>query len=172
MKKLLPVILALVGLAIGTGAGVFLAPSPEPVEKTESSCPDGEHCEDKPKDLPAPEKKSAEYNPDQEWDYVKLPKQFVVPVIKKDRVRALVVLSLSLEVEVGQSDAVLAKVPKLRDGFLQVLFDHANSGGFDGAFTTGRSMSDLRGELFEVAQFMAGETVAAVLIDEIVKQSM
>jgi len=171
MKKLFPIILAVIGLAIGLGAGVFLSPAPEQVEVVDT-CEGGSDCPELPKDLPPPASEKAGYNPDEEWDYVKLPKQFVVPVIKKDRVRSLVVLSLSLEVELGQSDAILSRAPKLRDGFLQVLFDHANSGGFDGAFTTGRSMSDLRGELLGVAERLLGSSVAAVLIEEIVKQSI
>jgi len=171
MKKLFPIILAVVGLAIGLGAGIFLSPAPEPVEMVDA-CGDDPDCVSPPKDMPAPSRQVSEFNPDEEWDYVDLPKQFVVPVIKNDKVRALVVLSLSLEVELGQSDAVLSRTPKLRDGFLQVLFNHANSGGFDGAFTTGRSMSDLRGELLGVAEQLLGPSVASVLIEEIVKQSI
>ncbi len=170
MKKLLPIILVLLGAGVGIGAGIALAPAPE-TEQTAAAC-DGDDCENGPSDLPPPEPMETEYDPEQVWDYVKLPKQFVVPVIKKDKVRALVVLSLSLEVEAGQSDLVLSRVPKLRDGFLQVLFDHANSGGFDGAFTTGRSMADLRGELHEVAVRYLGGIAETVLIEEIVKQSM
>ncbi len=169
MKKLLPIILAVLGLGIGVGAGVFLAPAPE---VTETVACEGDDCPENNPDMAPPEQQVTEFDPDEEWDYVKLPRQFVVPVIKSDRVRSLVVLSLSLEVQLGQSDLVLARSPKLRDGFLQVLFDHANSGGFDGAFTTGRSMSDLRGELQGVAHRLLGDTVAAVLIEEIVKQTM
>lgn len=172
MKKLLPLVLALVGLGAGVFGGTLLAPTPETPEMTNSECPEGDKCEDVVADLPPPEKSKPEYDPDEQWDYVKLPKQFVVPVIKKEKVRALVVLSLSLEVSVGETDTVLAKTPKLRDAFLQVLFDHANSGGFDGAFTTGRSMSDLRSELYGAAARYLGEKVSAVLIDEIVKQSV
>lgn len=171
MKKLLPIILAVIGLGAGLGAGVFLSPEPE-VAEVEPICPEGEECETPPKDLAPPTPKKAQPNLDEEWDYVKLPKQFVVPVIKKDRVRALVVLTLSLEVTLGQSDMVLSRSPKLRDAFLQVLFNHANSGGFDGAFTTGKSMRDLRGELLEVAQTLLGDTISSVLIEEIVKQSV
>ena len=64
-------------------------------------------------------------------EYVKLSNQFVVPVVKGKTVVSLVVLSLSLEVPEGQKDAVFRREPKLRDSFLQVLFDHANIGGFD-----------------------------------------
>lgn len=170
MKKLLPIILGIIGLVGGIGAGAFLKPAPEPVEEV-ASCIDGEENCATP-DMPPPQASVAVVDPDVVWDYVKLPKQFIVPIIQKDKVRALVVLSISLEVTVGTSDLVLARSPKLRDAFLQVLFDHANSGGFDGAFTTGRAMSDLRGELLDSARKQLGATVESILIEEMVKQTM
>lgn len=170
MKKLLPVILAVVGLIGGIGAGVMMKPAPEPIAMSAETCDDAHPCP--PEDLPPPKKKAPAFDPETTWDYVKLPKQFVVPLIKSERVRALVVLSLSLEVEVGMSDTVLAKAPRLRDAFLQDLFDHANSGGFDGAFTTGRAMRDLREQLAETARQFLGPNVSSVLIEEIVKQAV
>lgn len=170
MKKLLPVILAVVGLGVGIGAGSFLKPAPEPLEMATALC-EGKECE-AVEDLKPPKPIEMVVDPDAVFDYVKLPKQFVVPIIRNEKVRALVVLTLSLEVEAGTSDAVLAKAPRLRDAFLQVLFDHANSGGFDGAFTSGRAMSDLRDELKETARSYMGKTVESVLIEEIVKQSV
>ena len=56
----------------------------------------------------------------------------------------MVVLSLSLEVEAGNTEAVYAREPKLRDVFLQVLFDHANSAAFSGSFTDGSNLILLR----------------------------
>ncbi len=59
----------------------------------------------------------------------------------------------------------------MRDSFLQVLFDHANAGGFDGAFTEAGAMDQLRGALREVAQRDLGEElVKDVLILEIARQ--
>lgn len=172
MKKLFPIILAVIGLGAGVGAGAFLRPAPEPIVEATVTCDEGdEGCEMGVPDMPLPAP-VVEPDPDEIKEYVSLPKQFVVPVVKKERVRSLVVLTISLEVEVGTSDAALAKTPKLRDVLLQVLFNHANSGGFDGAFTTGRSMSDLRGELLEEAQKVLGSSVHSVLIEEIVKQAM
>ncbi len=170
MKKLLPIILAVVGLVGGVGAGAFLQPSPEMVVEDTCDAKDGE-CMESADEVPyAAAAQVDNYDPDKIWDYVKLPKQFVIPIIKKERVSALVVLTISLEVEPDNSDAVLARAPKLNDGFLQVMFAHANSGGFDGAFTTGQSMKDLRGALNEVSKRYLGDIVNDVLIEEIVKQ--
>lgn len=157
MKKLLPLIFLLIGTGAGVGAGIFLRP---PATEPELTAEDGAKVE--------AEKIEVEEPTDRE--YVKMNNQFVVPVVKRDQVQALVVLSLSVEVPAGQKDAIYAKEPKLRDSFLQVLFDHANIGGFDGAFTNANNLAVLRGALREVAQKDMGDQITDVLIIEIARQ--
>jgi hypothetical protein len=104
-------------------------------------------------------------------EYVKLSNQFVVPIVRNERVTALVVLALSLEIPAGQTDTVLSREPKLRDSFLQILFDHANIGGFQGNFTDAQVLGRLRMALREVAQRDLGRDLAKdVLIVEIARQ--
>ena len=161
MKKLLPIVLLLIGIGAGGGAGVFLSPIPE------STTLEGETEE---ASTPAKETGSAD-EPPLGLEYVKMNNQFVVPVVKGDQISALVVLSLSIEASEGQSQAIYFKEPKLRDAFLQVMFDHANIGGFDGAFTSADTLEGLRRGLREVAQKLMGiEVVHDVLIIEIARQ--
>jgi hypothetical protein len=82
----------------------------------------------------------------------------------------MVILSLSLEVATGTSEQVYSREPKLRDGFLQVLFDHANSGGFKGSFTDSSNLVLLRRTLMETARSILGEVVQDVLISDIARQ--
>ncbi|WP_299140050.1 flagellar basal body-associated FliL family protein [uncultured Tateyamaria sp.] len=159
IKKLLPLVLLLIGAGAGVGAGIFLRPAPEPVEMTE--------------DAETPDvmvKEKAEDEPQLDREYVKMNNQFVVPIVNGDKVQGLVVMSLSLEVPAGQKDLIYAREPKLRDSFLQVLFDHANIGGFDGAFTNANNLAVLRGALREVAQKDMGDGITDVLIIEIARQ--
>ncbi|WP_299297840.1 flagellar basal body-associated FliL family protein [uncultured Tateyamaria sp.] len=159
IKKLLPLVLLLIGAGAGVGAGIFLRPTPEPVEMTE--------------DAETPDvmvKEKAEDEPQLDREYVKMNNQFVVPIVNGDKVQGLVVMSLSLEVPAGQKDLIYAREPKLRDSFLQVLFDHANIGGFDGAFTNANNLAVLRGALREVAQKDMGDGITDVLIIEIARQ--
>ncbi|NUB44609.1 flagellar basal body-associated FliL family protein [Fertoebacter nigrum] len=148
MRKILPLLLALLGLAAGGGAGFALRPAPS-------------------SDAPPPEAKAETQAPP---DYVKLNNQFVVPVVEDGRVAALVILALSLEVTQGNSEAVYLREPKLRDGMLQVLFDHANAGGFRGAFTDGSNLVLLRKALLETAKQVLGDMVSDVLIVDIMRQ--
>ena len=82
----------------------------------------------------------------------------------------MVILSLSLEVKPSSSEQVYAKEPKLRDVFLQVMFDHANAGGFRGSFTDGSNLILLRRALQEAGVSVLGDILTDVLIVDIARQ--
>jgi hypothetical protein len=168
MKRLfLPLLLALLGLGGGIGAGLFLRPPPEDLLAAAADpCGEAEARDDA-----AGEEPPADPEGEPTRDYVKLNNQFVVPVIAGGEVASLVILSLTLEVAPGTSEQVYAHEPKLRDEFLQVLFDHANVGGFDGAFTDGNNLDVLRKALREAARTSMGEAIRDVLITDIVRQA-
>ena len=156
MAKLLPIILLIIGAAIGGGAGVFLKPE-EPV------------CEEEPCEEPVAE---VEVEPEEEPTYLAMKSQFVVPVIQNELVKSLVVMSISLEIGPESTEYVFSREPKLRDTFLQVLFDHAHVGGFNGAFTESGRLSVLRVALLEAAQSIVGQEISDILITDIVRQEM
>ncbi|MEJ2000155.1 MAG: hypothetical protein P8X77_02005 [Maritimibacter sp.] len=81
-------------------------------------------------------------------------------------------VSLSIEVTPGYSTDVYQLEPRLRNTFLQVLFDHSNSGGFDGAFTSGPKMKALHEALYEAAHMELGEKLKDVLITDIARQDL
>ena len=169
MRKLLPVLLALIGLGLGGGAGLVLRPPAEEIVEVNPCGEDEAHGaaikgDDGEDDGHSDEGDATVH------DYVKLNNQFVVPVVEHSDVVALVILSISLEVVAGNTEAVYLREPKLRDVFLQVLFDHANAGGFDGAFTQSNNMDVLRSGLLESARKIMGAAVIDVLIVDIVRQ--
>jgi flagellar FliL protein len=167
LKKLLPVLLALVGTGAGVAAGLVMLPSASGVAGGQP-LPD---C--LPNDFsagPAPERPPDSASPTADREYVKMNNQFVIPVMGPDRVQALVVASLSVEVTAGSTESVYDREPKLRDAFLQVMFDHANIGGFEGSFTAADRMDILRGALLDAARAVLGRDVSDVLITEIARQ--
>jgi flagellar protein FliL len=169
LRKLLPVLLALVGLGGGVGAGLFLRPAPAAEDHAaEGADPAkaGEHGDAAEGEAVAEDGEPEEGAP----EYVKMNNQFVVPVVEDGRVGAMVVLSVSIEVEAGNTEAVYQREPKLRDVFLQVLFDHANTGGFSGSFTDGANLIFLRTSLKEAAVLVMGNAVRDVLITDIARQ--
>lgn len=168
IKKLLPIILLIIGTGAGVGAGIMLKPAPEEHVEGEEGATDEAHGEKVAK--PKASKKEDGEKEEPTVEYVKLPNQFVVPVVHGEKITSLVVLTLNLEVEAGTAEGVRAREPKLRDLFLRVLFDHANMGGFRGSFTKSENMDLLREGLREVAQKEMGETIQDVLILDIVRQ--
>jgi len=175
LGKLLPILLALFGLGGGIGAGIFLRPAP-PAEDhaatgdAEAPAGEGDHAAPEAEAEAGPEAGADEHAEEGGPEYVKLNNQFVVPVVEEGRVTAMVVLSLSLEVAAGNTEAVYQREPKLRDVFLQVMFDHANIGGFSGSFTDGANLVVLRNSLKEAAALVMGNAVSDVLITDIARQ--
>ena len=165
LKKLFPILLGLLGLGIGGGAGFVLRPAPAPtVESSAEPAGPGENH------AAAPAGHDAEANPTTAPEYVKMSNQFVVPVLQGGQVSAMVILAISLEVAHGSADPVYAREPKLRDAFLQVLFDHANAGGFSGDFTDSSNLTFLRRALLETAQSILGDSVSDILISDLARQ--
>lgn len=157
MKKLLPIILILIGVGAGGAAGFVLRPVPEPPTEEEIAAAEAEAAIE------------PEIDPDT-LAYVKLNNQFVVPVVEDDRVTSLVVLSISLETTPDQTEALYAREPKIRDEFLRVLFDHSYSGGFDGAFTASPNLDHLSEQLLTAVKRTTRSTVTDVLITDILRQ--
>ena len=175
MRLLLPLVLALIGAGAGVGAGLYLRPAPEVPADTAAGdaaagdtgpdaagAEDGDGADDAP---PEPD-----YPGLGQTDFVRMSNQFVVPVLDQGAISALVVLSLSLETAPGMREMVFVREPKLRDAFLQVLFDHANAGAFDGNFTASARIETLRRRLREAARPILGRDVYDVLITDIARQ--
>ncbi|SMX47412.1 flagellar basal body-associated FliL family protein [Actibacterium lipolyticum] len=158
MANLVPVLLGVVGLALGAGAGHMMKPTVVDEAKEEAT------------DTTQEKKPAKKDDENEAAEFVKLNNQFIVPVVENGRVAALVVISLSLEVTYGARAAVYEREPKIRDAFLRVLFDHANAGGFMGTFTNTTTMDSLRIALRETAQKVLGPDVTDVLIIDLVRQ--
>lgn len=169
MGKILPVLIVLIGLGVGAGAGIFLRPAAMPqadeCQNSEYDSCDTQVAED------ADPSEATEPDPNNVY-YVKLSKQFVIPVVKDGKVSSMVVMSLSVETTPTVGDVVFAREPKLRDALLAVMFLHANSGGFDGQFTSSEAMNDLRGSLLEATREVIGDDVYSVLVTDILRQDV
>lgn len=185
MKKLLPLVMLILGLGAGVGAGMVL--KPKPAEQAAScAAPAAEHGAEAPAAgaehgaaaaAPCPEDpftpEADHATEDAAATYVALDKPFVVPVFAGDKTVAMVVISLSVATKSEGAQVLEAIQPRLRDSFLKVMFRHANSGGFDGSFTSGQKMDDLKAALLSSAQDVMGkDAVTEVLITEIARQDV
>jgi len=159
MKLIIPLVMLLLGLGAGVGAGIFLKPEPEPVETVAEEEPEKVEAEVEDK------------GPSAGREYVRLSNQFVVPLVEEDRISAMVVMSLSVEVASGSGQAVFDVEPKIRDVFLRVLFDHASIGGFGGDFANTENLDIVKDSLKNASQKSFGDDfIFDVLIFEIARQ--
>lgn len=164
LGKLIPILLALVGLGLGVGGGLMLRPEPQIAEMGP--------CGDDPNATHSAPDEEEVVEEDSAFEYVKLNNQFVIPDMDDGKVSAMIVLSISLEATADSRELIYSREPKLRDAFLQVLFDHANIGGFKGSFTETTKMASLRTALLDVAQSVLGDKINSVLLTDIVRQDV
>jgi len=153
MKLILPLVLAILGVALGGGAGWMLRPpppEPAPADTADTRAPV----------VAAPAA----------TETLRLTNQFLIPLIEGGQLRSMVVIGLALELARGHEVSLARDEPKLRALFLQHLFDYANLGGFDGVFTSGEALTGLRRGLREEARAELGQAVHDVLITELVRQ--
>lgn len=167
LRLLIPVLLLALGTAGGVGAGLFLMPETDAA--AESGADD--HGEDHNTDAEGDDH-GVDGTPEagSDTEFVRLNNQFIVPIVHRGSVRSLVVMALTLEVDTGTTEAVFRQEPRLRDAFLQVMFAHANIGGFDGSFTDAHAMAPLREGLLEAARRSLGDRARDVLIVDITRQ--
>ena len=155
MGKLIPLILLLFGLGAGIGAGLYLRPQPVPPEQAEAEM-----------ELPDPPSGEALIS----YEFAN---QFMVPLVVEGRIVGTIVMRLALELPEAQLAHVQGNSARLRDGLLQVMFDHASSGGFEGVFTDHDRLGPLRRALLESAQMIVGRhAVTRVLITDILRAGM
>ncbi|MEC9196157.1 MAG: flagellar basal body-associated FliL family protein [Pseudomonadota bacterium] len=161
MKFIFPLVLTAIGTGAGVGAGLYLPPSTfiDEADASDIECPTPEVLAD------------WEPNPDAETEFVKLSNQLVVPVVSDRGDNALVILSISFEVDELGKELVFQKEPRLRDHLLQVLFSHANQGGFSGRYTNSEKMTQLRRRLSETSRKILGASLHDVLITDLVRQA-
>ncbi len=160
-KLLLPILLTALGIGGGVGAGFMLKPDEAAEFDPDHPCGDPNAT---------PEAVAESISISEEREYAKLNNQFVVPIVEDEKVAGLVVMSLNLEVILGGREVVFSTEPRLRDTFLQGMFNHANIGGFSGNFTSPTNMRSLRNDLLRRAKEVLGDTVTDVLIIDIVRQ--
>lgn len=158
MRRLLPLLLALVGLAAGLGAGYAMRPPAPPPEAQAEAAPAA---------LPLP---PGPDTPPPGTETLRLPNQFLVPLIEDGRVRAMVVISVAMELLPGHGIELHQHEARLRAVFLQLLFDYANLGGFDGVFTSGEQLLTLRRTLADAARHELGDKVHDILITDLMRQ--
>jgi hypothetical protein len=102
--------------------------------------------------------------------FIDMERKFVVPLVRGNRVRALVVVDLRLEVPASGESRALALKPKIRDAFLDTLYAMAVAGAFDGDLYSNNVQDEMRARLLEAARQVLQDDASAILIGELLRQ--
>lgn len=158
ITKLVFAILPLLALLGGAFAGDMLRAKPQ--EAPDAVADPGHGAAE----TPPPPAANAEV------DWFTFPSQFFVPLVRQGDMSAIMILTLVLETDKGQLDALGHQEHRLRDALLRQLMIHANTGGFDGNFTVERNVQTLRDSLLTAARAATDLPVHAVLIQDLARQ--
>lgn len=115
---------------------------------------------------------SAAVRADQQTQIVELKRQFVVPVVSEGVISSRVALALAIETRPESVGIIRLREPKLRDVFLQILFEHARRDGFDADFANPAKIDLLKRSLLDVAVKEIGADVEGVLVTSINRQDV
>ena len=166
MKKILPILLVLLGIAGGGAAGVLLKPAPEP-ESEEAKAAKAEKATEEEASNDA-----AEDGPPLDRAYVKVGKQTIIPILDGGETRALMLFELAVDVPAASANVVHEMEPRLRDAFLKELFQMSYTGAFLTNFTDDRVIEELRRNLTRAAREQIGDDAREVLILDVMRQEM
>ena len=132
MKLILTSVVAIIFVALGSFAGVMLktpssaaAAGDEKAAKEEAG---DEKKDDHGKKEKPDAKKGDKYASSGSSDYFKFSREFVVPVMRNDQVKSLVILHITLETDSSTADDLFSEEPKLRDNIMTTLIGLSNDG--------------------------------------------
>lgn len=196
MKKLVPMLIPVLALVGGVAAGEMLRPAAEGVEHAAVEAPAEGHGETEADDHASDDhaaKESSDHaapppaddhaaaadhggghggeGPVSAEGWFTFPSQFFVPLMRNGDMGAVMILTLTIETPGAELAAMEQQEHRLRDALLRELLIHANTGGFDGNFTSEARLAPLRDRLQKAAQASTDLTVKAVLIEDIARQA-
>lgn len=189
MKQFLaPVVVVLFAVAGGVGGNLLKSGGVESGEAHASASDDGGHG--KPEsdshassdDGHKPKKKKAsghggddghgEGGNSSDTAFYKFSREFVVPIMADRRVKALVILHLSLEVDEATNSELFSLDPKLRDNIMTTLIGLSNDGKTLDELTSADSYETIRSMVLMNLQSGVSENIQNVLIMDVGKQDL
>jgi hypothetical protein len=104
--------------------------------------------------------------------YMKFSRQFIVPVVRRDSVNALVILEINLELHPSATESAYTREPKVRDALLSSLLQLSNEGAFNEQLLAQENLEGIRARLLESAKGVLGDDVIGVLILSVARQDI
>ena len=102
--------------------------------------------------------------------YLKFKRQFVVPVMDRGKIDALVIMNLNIELDKDAPSNVYNMEPKLRDAIMRELLTLSSENIFGENLTSAESYQTLRSTLLRASKSVVTEGVRDILILDIARQ--
>lgn len=166
MKKLLLILLPVLAFVGGAISGDILG-EPKPADETRTQ---GTATEQADAASQTGKGESSSTTKDDTLGWFRFPTQIFVPVLRNGSPTAVMILSLGIETPASAQAEIEAQELRLRDSLLNALMIEANTGAFDGNFTSEVTLQKLRTSLLAAAQKTAGPNVRRILIEDIGRQ--
>jgi hypothetical protein len=172
MKKLLPILLAAIAIAIGAAGGFFLRASGV------HSAPGGEDKTEQKEVAHAAKgeahgaKDDAHGKKSDAAVYMKFSRQFVTPIVAEGRPMAMMILDVNIEIDPALADTIYAEEPRLRDGVLKALLRQSGAGRLGSIFADPAVLEETRREILEEMRAIVGDGAKSVLIMDVGYQKL
>jgi hypothetical protein len=169
IRKLIPILLPVIALLGGAFGGDMLR---APADAANAAT--GDHAAEPADDGHSPAKSdhgaSDDHGNTEADGWFTFPTQFFVPLARRGDMNDLMIITLTLQTDAASIEAMRKKEHALRDALLRQLLIHANTGGFDGNYTSERTLVALRQDLLKAAVTVTDLPLKAVLIEDIARQ--
>ncbi|WOR14495.1 hypothetical protein RYZ27_12005 [Hyphomonas sp. FCG-A18] len=104
--------------------------------------------------------------------YHRFSREFVVPIMRENRVRSMVILNLSIEADSSLSARLFAEEPKVRDNIMTTLIMLSNEGDTLENFTDIESYETIRSMVLKNLDSIFATGIHNILIMDIAKQDL
>lgn len=176
MRRLLPILVVLLGLGGGIVAGFFLKPPPGPQPEVEPGRERVGTGAGNAVGPAVPDPGAAGKEKDEtkvtERTYVSVGTQTIIPVVDGDKTTALMLFELAVDVDPSAHDQAVMAEPRLRDAFLRALLKMSSTGAFDETYTEDWVIDELRRNLGDQARRFLGDSLREVLVLDVIRQEL
>lgn len=181
IKKLLFPLVLMMAVVGGAVAADFIRSGDSAKSESHEEGGDESHAKDDKKSKKDKKKKDGKKKKSKDDDhgetddstsvsYLKFKRQFVVPVMERGKIDALVIMNLNLELNGDAPENVYSLEPKLRDAITRELLTMSDNDVFGKKLTSAESYETLRDTLLRASKAVVPEGIKDVLILDVARQ--
>lgn len=168
VKNILKIVIMIVAVVAGGIGASFLKSVSEPSEVSAEGHADSR--DGKKAERVGDKKGHGKEGEETTTTYMKFKRQFVIPVMKENKIKSLVIMNFNIELNDAAPPNAFNKEPKLRDAFMRDLLNLSNEGVFDDDLTSPETFDYIRETLVGSSRRILSQGVENVLILDVAKR--